>query len=1811
MLFIDTYDLLVTSYITTKGLVKLLIISIKKNLSYIHTYVHRAMVLRFIATAILLALLFHHIKGLQRIIEINEDIAEVETPGENNHSDTASSDSCCVYGNCSCPSLYYALSHLTSNVLFNIRTSVKLFGSIILLDGLDNISIVGHDIMVHCNSNGGIHFNSCSNCVIKGITWEGCGATGSGSDKPALHFYNSSSIDINNCVFHLSVGQALVLSAVSGDVTINYCNFVDNTQYKGHGVAIHHSSSSFGHHSDITIINCKFFTNTGKSVVYFGPPYNKASHLHLQNSIFYLNEAVPIYLSNQKLYIWKGVDFYGNRAENGGGIFISNHSKVTFLKNTRVKFRNNTADKNGGAIYLANDSSVEFTEQPLLHDDSDPKGVKVAFLFSCNTALQFGKDIYAYQSYVSFDSNTTVTFNGCWDGHDSGALYINHHSNITFKGNSTVMLTDYKFQYSGVLYIHDQSKVRFEGNTTVKFYDNAGQQEGGAMYVHRSTATFKENCEVIFNRNVNEGALYARNSSVRFEEFCRVTFKCNDAYYTGGATYIEQFSVVIFEGNSTIVFDNNIAVNNGGAMLITDHSIVSFEGNSKIRFHNNSAHGDGGAMSVGQLSSITFGSNSTVTFSNNTAKSVGGAFFAAGNSIITFKGISMANFSENFAINGAVIYSHNSHVTFEETCIITLSNNKVDENGGAVYVTSFSTIIFAGNSMITFNRNTASTDGGAVYIKNATVTFASNSKVFFHHNIAQRGGAIYLFHSCSNSKQSIQFTGSSVITFSHNKANDKGGAVCVDGTDSTNTKSCNLLNLKKNSEVTFTNNTAINGGAVYVGYNSNMLSEENSKLSFNANQAHIGGAIYSYSSDMTFQGRSIAMFNNNFALQDGGVVFSYRLCNISFVDNSTAVFERNKAVNGGAVHVGYKINIVFKGNSISTFKCNQAYNGGGIYSYVSNITFQENSTVIFKNNVAFQSGGALYLRTDDNFSFTKNYLVTFAHDEASQGEVEEIAFSSVIKFKENCKVMFTENEAIEYGGVIHSSVNSSMLYDEQAYVIFQSNKAKSGGAVSLHKSFLTTRINSKIIFKNNSAQMGGAVYNSLSNITFAEASSVSFIENTALQDGGAVYLSDHSKFILTNNTTVIFSDNFASDDGIAIYVLMKDSWLYFNTSRIHFKANSFKKSVYINVPKSCNKNCLFQRVVNLHKNVSLPVVTSPKELILHDPVKCISTNNTECNTYYITDIMLGQELKFNACIVDYYYQPTEVTQLSITGINQEHYNVSAKYISISCDHTTQGVSITGNMNTVSNYSMLISMYAERISQTKIISINLIVELSKCHLGFWYSNNTLKCECYNTNNIVSCSSSSSTIKRGYWFGSVDGKSTITSCPSDYCNFTCCEITNGIYHLSPVRANQCRSHRSGIACGACETGYTLTFDSPECIEVNKCTTGQTVLVTGLSFLYWIAVMVVVFVMMHFKIGIGSLYAIIYYYSVVDILLRQASFVSNGLHTTINTLSSLAKLTPQFLGKLCLMRNMSGIDQQFIHYVHPIIVSLLLVVISTLARRSRRISLFISRGIIHFICFLLLLSYTSVATTSLLLMRSMTFMNIHKVYTYLSPDVEYFHGRHLAYVIVAVIFILLVVVSLPLLLLLEPFLNGKVNFIKIKPLLDQFQGGYKDKYRYFAAYYLICRIVIIALMIAGSSDNLTTHYMLIAACAIIALVHLTVRPYADRIHNIFDGIVLQVIVITSVLPVIEYVDNYNEILVTVFAYLCTFLPLISFVIIKLWINESKICGIVKSLSIKYLHKYQAIPNEDVEIPPITETDATTDSNANVIVNTTVIDL
>ena len=283
---------------------------------------------------------------------------------------------CCIYGNCSCPSLYTALANLTSNVLIKITTDVTL-SSIISLADLKNITITGHNNpTVNCNSSGGLQLTSCHNCIIEGISWDRCGEENirENISRPVLKVINSSNITIKDCLFQHSIGQAIVLSQMNGDVNISHCNFSSNNHYEGHGSAIHYSSNNMSKNSlTLMIVSSNFTHNEGaKSVVYFDRSSKSAKsceYLYLENSNFYHNKEVPIYISNQNLYISGNIEFNGNIVENGGGIYISDHSNVTIHNSVIVKFIHSRANRNGGAVFLTNHSSIVFLKNTTCYSD--------------------------------------------------------------------------------------------------------------------------------------------------------------------------------------------------------------------------------------------------------------------------------------------------------------------------------------------------------------------------------------------------------------------------------------------------------------------------------------------------------------------------------------------------------------------------------------------------------------------------------------------------------------------------------------------------------------------------------------------------------------------------------------------------------------------------------------------------------------------------------------------------------------------------------------------------------------------------------------------------------------------------------------------------------------------------------------------------------------------------------------------------------------------------------------------------------------------------------------------------------------------------------------------------------------------------------------------------------------------------------------------------------------------------------------------------------------------------------------------------
>ena len=842
---------------------------------------------------------------------------------------------------------------------------------------------------------------------------------------------------------------------------------------------------------------------------------------------------------------------------------------------------------------------------------------------------------------------------------------------------------------------------------------------------------------------------------------------------------------------------------------------------------------------------------------------------------------------------------------------------------------------------------------------------------------------------------------------------------------------------------------------------------------------------------------------------------------------------------------------------------------------LENVKISENSEGVF---VKTANGSQLMLNVDSSiFSLNRNGALNLhlLHIDINKVEVYNTVFTknngisdvhgtalNIMYYTPNngiCNISFC-NFINNTGGnsIVHISVSIPKLKFPIVYshvFITSSNFTSNeiGSALHIAKCFL--KFSSTTSFQDNSAKSGAAIYIAgSSRITVDDGSTVQFINNTASLRGGAMYID------LTNNCYdrgIVFT-NFTRYDAINF---------------INNSATLSGNSIYFNIHKSCdvirnyasNTSTAYipykLNYIQSHGIIGPAIASTPYEINLYPSAKCTLINSTNSSSTCIinNEIMLGQPVYFNATVCDYFYTAVEATYFQVKCIT-----CGTKYRLFDNKILVQ--------NGLKNNISIISVNADRDLENdtniplkflsfspnyKQLTATLSLTLSSCHNGFLFSGQSQRCECYNKDSYIQCKGNTASIKLGYWFGVFSGKYILSLCNNNYCNFFTHrkETINGFYNLPEEIDDQCNPHRTGVACSECSEGYTLAYNSPDCITLDKCSPGMIVLVIVLTALYWVAILVFLFgvayyLKMQAKISLGYLYGLMYFYSTVDILLASNLYITDEVFYTVSTLSSFVKLNPQFLGKFCFIKNLDAIDQQFIHYCHVVFILIILIGIRITAKFCKRIAFYVDHCIVQVVCLFLLLSFSCLMSTSLLLLRPLKFPNTDGLYTYLSPHLKFFTNQHAVYVGVAIFCMFLITVS-SLLLLLQPcpwlFVMKKITpkcrcwrfckrfnrkmrrcwlktrwyfkrllmkltiFGRTEQIVDQFQDCYKDQYRWFAAYYLICRLVLMLITCFANDDYNNMIYYLQTACVVITIIHILVQPYKNDTLNMLDTTIL----------------------------------------------------------------------------------------------------
>ena len=179
----------------------------------------------------------------------------------------------------------------------------------------------------------------------------------------------------------------------------------------------------------------------------------------------------------------------------------------------------------------------------------------------------------------------------------------------------------------------------------------------------------------------------------------------------------------------------------------------------------------------------------------------------------------------------------------------------------------------------------------------------------------------------------------------------------------------------------------------------------------------------------------------------------------------------------------------------------------------------------------------------------------------------------------------------------------------------------------------------------------------------------------------------------------------------------------------------------------------------------------------------------------------------------------------------------------------------------------------------------------------------------------------------------------------------------------------------------------------------------------------------------------------------------------------------------------------------------------------------------------------------------------------------NVEYFGASHLPYAIPAVFVLLVLSVPPPLLLISYPLLwkikakiSCRVGFDhddttiwpirKLLPLIDPFQGVFRDSRRMFAGLLFLWRVILTA--IYAFSTNMTEFHLLTETALLIFLaIHVIARPYRQRLYNMIDSLMFANLAIINALT---WYDSSSEtsVLIVILRLMLMYLPLVYLAVI-----------------------------------------------------------
>ena len=1012
-------------------------------------------------------------------------------------------------------------------------------------------------------------------------------------------------------------------------------------------------------------------------------------------------------------------------------------------------------------------------------------------------------------------------------------------------------------------------------------------------------------------------------------------------------------------------------------------------------------------------------------------------------------------YKNNNSTTGAVLSARwNSNVT-HINCQFT--SNRAVFKGGVIYADNYCTLVL---KYCDVNDNTA-IYGGAINVESCTL-YIENSRFYSH---AATIGSVLLAHI------SNLVTNKTVL--SNNSARDTGILYLT---------SCNIslmsTTIINNSAhhhegmtkgIVYATNSYINSSQYvlisgnFLGRDANIFYIEKCTCEFNGRFVFLknSGSFMAVNSRIAFHGytrfQHCSYSHDYSTVENGGAITT--IDSTTYFHGKTEIIRNHAMKKGGAIHAtGSTVHIVGE-IIIANNTANDS--GGGIYLFQSKLNCALECT--FSGNIAMKSGGAIYAIASTVYA-----------DEKQEG----------------IEIFATRNYSYEFTTLI-------------TYI---SNNAQMGGALAFEmNSKLYGSGTYEFIFKFNSAVYGGAVYiNDYTNSgTCASTSYLTYSAQTECFIQPLVH--NNILRLSTDARHYQFIDNYAAISGPSLYGGLLDRCTV-----------------------SPITDMLFTYIDNTTSRITTPTQSSRTarntlediQMISSDPVRiCFCRQmNPDCGHQWPDiSVMKGH--------------PFTVTLVAVDQVNHSVNATIRSFLSSPRGGLGEGQQSQSSYQICTNltfnaFSPLLSekltLYAEGpCNNTGISKRNVFIHFTACicPIGFQPvdSRNT-NCDCtcdprLYPQFITGCNSTTESLTREdtSWIGyhrevNHSGFIIYRYCPYDYC-FPPTHAVKINLNVDNGADAQCNLNRSGLLCGTCGPGLSLSLGSTRCILCPKQWPGLLVTITLAGILSGL-VLVATLQTLNLTVAVGTINGIIFYGNVIAA--NFSTFIPAAHPNILTVFISWLNLD---LGiDVCFVNGMNAYIKQWLQLIFPTYVIVLVAMVIFISERSARFAKLIGRGNpIATLATLILLSYTKYlrAIIDIFSFAILKYPNDSVKIVWL-PDatVQYLSAKHVPLFLVAVVIIMLGIVYTSLLfawqwlqLLPRKRVFEWIWYTRVNSFMDAYLAPYTPKHRYWTGLLLLARIVLYLVSALNLSNNPRINLLAIGltiSCLFVLKAVLQVHVY-----------------------------------------------------------------------------------------------------------------